>query len=61
MMAMRNIERSSCAGAPPSSQARARARACATRSRWNPPGSLAIRSITLNAVDLEATAPNSAC
>jgi hypothetical protein len=47
-------------GAPASSQTRARARACALRSASSRPGVQAIRSITRNAVDVDATAPNSA-
>ena len=48
-------------GAPCSSQNRSRARACAARSASSSPGSTAIRSITRNAVESDATGPNSAC
>jgi len=46
-------------GAPISSHARERARACAARKRSRPSGSLAIASTSRNAVEDEATCPNS--
>ena len=47
-------------GAPCNSQNRPRARACAERNASNSPGSDATRSTTRNAVESDATAPNSA-
>jgi len=49
----------SSVGAPASFHAPERARACAARKRSSPPGSLATASTSRNAVDAEATGPNS--
>jgi hypothetical protein len=48
-------------GRAPSAQARSRARARAARSESSASGSQASRSISRNAVESEATGPNSGC